>query len=544
MSCTLMPLALLKSALQHGVVLLVGALHSACVGTYRVFTPVHAALLATIAHVEPRQHEPVVIGQGDGRQIVPRPRNVLGPTHTARVVTVHAPVEAQQAPVGCGQVTPVHEALEALNVPGHSAATVTVHVPSLAQHAPGAVDGHGLGVQGTAKAQLEMPAQAEYSTEVQAPLERLQQAPSAGCGQGFGLQTAPLVQVLGVVQLPSVTDVHTPVVGLQQAPVGGAGQGFGLQIAPEVQTLVDVEQLAWIEATQLPVVSEQQEPLGGCGQGFVGAQVWPCVHTVPAAVHWICALRMHAPVAVLQHVPDGGTGQMFGEQLLLSVHTLGEAQLAWLVIVQAPRFVQHDPCGGRHGFGGPQVRPAVHTFGAAQKVWNPTTHPPRDVQQVPVPGQGFGEQAPPEMKKFGKAQTPDVPAVQVPSVAQHAPVWARAAPVQRQTPRIAAKIAARSVERGGILIMGILDEWRTGTPATEHAEDATRVVSGRTTVEAARDRRSFGSYTLRPSIGPQISRVAKVKSVKKVNNSRPAGPRGCQKRPELPGIPCRPRQDG
>jgi hypothetical protein len=205
---------------------------------------VHAALLATIAHVEPRQHEPVVIGQGDGRQIVPRPRNVLGPTHPARDVTVHAPVEAQHAPVGCGQVTPVHEALEELNVPGHSDATVTVHVPSLAQHAPGVVDGHGLGVQGTAKAQLETPAQAEYSTEVQAPLERLQQAPSAGCGQGFGLQTAPLVQVLGVVQLPSVTDVHTPVVGLQQAPVGGAGQGFGLQTAPEVQTLVEVEQLA------------------------------------------------------------------------------------------------------------------------------------------------------------------------------------------------------------------------------------------------------------------------------------------------------------
>jgi hypothetical protein len=173
-----------------------------------------------------------------------------------------------------------------------------------------------------------------------------------------------------------------------------------------------------------------------------------------AAVHWIWAFSVHTPVVALQHDPDGGTGQMFGEQLLLSVQTLGEAQLAWLVTVHAPRFVQQEPCGGRQGFGGPQVRPAVHTFGAAQKVWNPTTHPPREVQQVPVPGQGLGEQTPPDTKKFGKAHAPEVPAAQVPSVAQHAPVWARqrSAPAKTHSRAASTRIRVFMFDRGiGIL---------------------------------------------------------------------------------------------
>ena len=448
MSCTVIPLALLKSGLQHGIVPLLAALQIAWLLTNRVFVPVQAALLATIPHVAPRQHAPVVIGHGLGRQMVPSPRNVLGPTHAARALTMHAPVEAQHAPMGCTHDTPAHVALALLNTPGQSASTLTRQFPSLRQHAPCAVEGHGVGVQGTANAQLDIPAQAVYSTEVHAPVERLQHAPSAGCGQGLGWQIAPFVHTLGAAQFASVTAVHAPVVGLQHEPVGGAGQGFvGVQLAPKVQTLAPAEQLIWIDCTQFPVMSEQQVPLGGCGQGFVGAQVWPCVHTVPAPVHCTCALSTHTPVAVVQQVPEGGTGQRFGEQFAALVQMLDAAQLAWLVTVHAPRFVQHEPCGGRHGLGGPQVRLAVHTFGAAQKLWNPTTHPPSAVQQVPVGGHGLGVHAPPNTKKLGNAHPPAVPAAQVPSVAQHAPLWARAMPGNRHAASSAASAAARNVER-------------------------------------------------------------------------------------------------
>ena len=161
MSCTVIPLTLLKSGLQHGIVLLVAVLHSAWLVTNRVFTPVHAALLATIAHVEPRQHAPVVIGQGLGKQPTPRPLNVLGLTHAVRVLTVHAPLEAQHAPVGCTHVTPVHVVLALFHVPGHNASTLTRQLPSLRQHAPCTVDGQGVGVQGTANAQLDTPPQSE-----------------------------------------------------------------------------------------------------------------------------------------------------------------------------------------------------------------------------------------------------------------------------------------------------------------------------------------------------------------------------------------------
>lgn len=268
-----MPLTLLKSALQHGVVLLTGELHRAWLGTNLVLLPVHAAALATMAHVVPRQHEPVVIGQGAGMQMVPNPRNVFGLMHAVRDSTVHAPLAAQHAPVGCVQGTPVQVVLAAMNVPGQSDATLNWQLPSFRQHAPCTVDGQGLGVQGTAKAQLEMPPQAEKRTEVQASVERLQHAPRAGCGQGLGVQTAPFVQTFGEAQLASVTDVHAPVVGEQHEPVGGAGQGLvGVQLAPEVQTFVDVGQLTRMDCTQLPVTSEQQVPLAGCGQGL-GVQI-------------------------------------------------------------------------------------------------------------------------------------------------------------------------------------------------------------------------------------------------------------------------------
>ncbi len=84
-------------------------------------------------------------------------------------------------------------------------------------------------------------------------------------------------------------------------------------------------------------------------------------------------------------------------------------------------------------------------------------HPPSDVQQVPVDGHGFGAHAAPEMKSIGNEHAPEVPTAQVPSVAQHAPVWARAAPVHSVIAIIASS-AASSVEwRQSVLVMGILD---------------------------------------------------------------------------------------
>ncbi len=70
----MIPLALLKSARQHGAVEFPGALQLSWIATYRVLGPVHAALLATIAQVTPRQHAPVVIGHGSGRHATPLPR--------------------------------------------------------------------------------------------------------------------------------------------------------------------------------------------------------------------------------------------------------------------------------------------------------------------------------------------------------------------------------------------------------------------------------------------------------------------------------------
>jgi hypothetical protein len=242
---------------------------------------------------------------------------------------------------------------------------------------------------------------------------------------------------------------------VQHEPVGGTKQGFGVHTWPAVQMLGET-QLSWMIAEQTPLCV-QQEPLGGCGQGL-GLQIWPCVHVVFAPVHWTCALVTQTPVVELQHEPCGGAGQTFGEQFALSVHTLVETQLAWLVTVQAPRFVQHEPCGGRQGFGGPQVRPAVHTFGAAQNVWNPTTHPPKDVQHVPVAGHEVAEHVAPVTNRLGNEQVPAVPAAHVPSVAQHAPDWARqrSAPARTLSTKASTRVSVFMFDRS----IGVLDVGR------------------------------------------------------------------------------------
>lgn len=201
MSCTLIPFALLKSARQHGVIELPAALHSACVATYLVFTPVHAALLATIPHVTPRQHAPEVIGHGLGRQPVPSPRKVLGPTHRVRARIVHAPAGVQHAPVGCTHTTPVHVALALLNVPGQRASTLTRHEPSFRQHAPAAVDGHGVGVQGVPAIHCEIPGQLARSVVVHAPLLSTQHAPVCCTWHGLGVQDVTVPHTFGTAQL-------------------------------------------------------------------------------------------------------------------------------------------------------------------------------------------------------------------------------------------------------------------------------------------------------------------------------------------------------
>ena len=132
---------------------------------------------ATIEHVAPRQHAPVVIGHGGGRHIVPSPWNTPGLTHAVRVTTVHAPVVAQHAPIGCGHVALPHVVTVGMNVPAHSPATVSVQLPSSAQHAPIEVDGHGGGVHATPTCQLETFPHAGRSVEVHAPVVRLQHAP-------------------------------------------------------------------------------------------------------------------------------------------------------------------------------------------------------------------------------------------------------------------------------------------------------------------------------------------------------------------------------
>ena len=239
MSCTVIPLALLKSGLQHGIVPLLAALQIAWLLTNRVFVPVQAALLATIPHVAPRQHAPVVIGHGLGRQMVPSPRNVLGPTHAARALTMHAPVEAQHAPMGCTHDTPAHVALALLNTPGQSAPTLTRQFPSLRQHAPCAVEGQGVGVQGTPAIHCEMPEQLASSVAVHAPLLSTQHAPVCCNWHGLGVQEVAVPQALGTAQLACGVIVQVVPAGLQQVPCAGCGQVLGVQVPPLVHAPPD-----------------------------------------------------------------------------------------------------------------------------------------------------------------------------------------------------------------------------------------------------------------------------------------------------------------
>lgn len=106
------------------------ALHAARCGTKTVTAPVQLAC-SVMVHVAPRQQAPVEIGQRLGRQPVPDPRKVLPAGQLARVTIVQAPEVAQQAPVGCGQVTPVHTVAAPCHVPGQSAETVRAQLPSL-----------------------------------------------------------------------------------------------------------------------------------------------------------------------------------------------------------------------------------------------------------------------------------------------------------------------------------------------------------------------------------------------------------------------------
>lgn len=156
------PLALLKSARQQGVVTFPATLHAARIGTYIVLAPVQLAAAATIEHVTPRQHAPVVIGHGGGRHPVSLPRYVEGDTHAVRSPIVHTALGVQQAPVGCGQgLVGVQVVAAPWKTPPHSALSPTAHVPSDAQHAPLGEAAHPLAAHATPVCHDEIPAHAE-----------------------------------------------------------------------------------------------------------------------------------------------------------------------------------------------------------------------------------------------------------------------------------------------------------------------------------------------------------------------------------------------
>jgi hypothetical protein len=136
------------------------------------------------------------------------------------------------------------------------------------------------------------------------------------------------------------------------------------------------------------------------------------------------------------------------------------------------------------------------------------------VQQVPVEGQGLGEHTPPETKKLGNEHAPEVPAAQVPSVAQHAPAWAEATPLLMLTASIATRIASRVEQRRGVLVMGILEgatighahDWgarnRTGCNGMEKRSERGR--RDRATIVACSDRTQ-----VEPSLDHTSTRVPK-----------------------------------
>jgi hypothetical protein len=155
------PLTLLKSARQQGVVEFVPALQLSWAATNRVYCPVHAAALATIRHVAPRQHDPVVIGQGRGRHATSLPRYVFGVRHAARAETVQTAAGVQHAPCGCGQLLGVQVVAAPWNEPGHNDASPVVHVPSAAQHAPVGETTHPLLAHTTVACQVAIPLHAE-----------------------------------------------------------------------------------------------------------------------------------------------------------------------------------------------------------------------------------------------------------------------------------------------------------------------------------------------------------------------------------------------
>lgn len=314
----MIPPVLLKSARQQGVVRLPAALHAVCIGTKRVFEPVHAAGSVT-PHVTPRQHAPVVIGHGLGKHPTPSPRNVFGDVHSARVVTEHVPAGVQHAPVGCGHIAVAHAVPPPRKVPEQSCCRTTEHVPSLMQHAPFTAGGHGFtGVQGSSVSHCAKPVQFCRSVTVQPPVVRLQHAPVRGCGHGFGVHEPPLDHMPGSEHATCDVSVHVPM-SEQHVPCGGGGQGFvGVHDPPSVHALFTPVQLGCSTNVHAPVNALQHVPSAGCGHGF-GVHDPPSVQVFAAPTHSTCAVNAHPPVVAWQHVPCGGCGHGFGEHAPPSV---------------------------------------------------------------------------------------------------------------------------------------------------------------------------------------------------------------------------------
>lgn len=150
-------------------------------------------------------------------------------------------------------------------------------------------------------------------------------------------------------------------------------------------------------------------------------------------------------------MPCGGVGHGFAAQVLLSVQTLGAAQLGCVVLVHPPSGWQQVPCGGWHGLGGPQPRPPVQVLDALHPVGNVTAHPPAAVQHVPAAGHGNGVHTPSAKNWLGNTHDAAAVSMHVPSVPQHAPVWAR--PIVA-IPRTATSAQARTSKRLGCTCEG------------------------------------------------------------------------------------------
>jgi hypothetical protein len=132
-------------------------------------------------------------------------------------------------------------------------------------------------------------------------------------------------------QLPAAaTVVQTPVAVMQQEPPQGVGEQTPWRVkVPPAQVLSTV--------VQASVEELQQDPPQGLGEQTVPApwKVVPVAHT--AAV----TERVHAPVVVLQHAPDGQGLGVQTEPAPMKV--LASGHWAWEEMVQTTASVQHAP---------------------------------------------------------------------------------------------------------------------------------------------------------------------------------------------------------